>query len=191
MSDGRVLYRLRRRWKDGTASLIFEPLDFISKLVPLIWAPYGNRIRYHGVVAPHARLRAQVTPTPEAGERQRPRQLTLHGGKRKTDSASSPGKAAGPGKATNPAEPRHRYTWSELMCRSFKHQLRCPKCGRGQLRVVATITDPVAIAALLRTAGIRCPDVPRANPARAPPPSPQLELPFPCPAVHADRGAAA
>ena len=175
-------------------------LDFISKLVPLIWAPYGNRIRYHGILAPHARLRGRVVPTPDEDKRQRPKQLTLRGAgraKRNTDSAraSTPGSAASPGQApgtaTSSAEPRHRYTWSELMCRSFKHQLRCPRCGRRQLRVVQTITDPVAIEALLRTAGIRCPDVPRANPARAPPPSPQLELPFPCSAAEVDGGVAA
>ena len=30
--DGRVVYRLRRHWKDGTRAVVFEPLDFIARL---------------------------------------------------------------------------------------------------------------------------------------------------------------
>jgi hypothetical protein len=183
-SDGRVMYGLRRRWSDGTQSLVFSPLDFISKLVPLIWAPYGNRIRYHGILAPNARLRALVVPTPDDDKQRRPKQLPLPGAKKDIGGATSSGEGAGE------KEPRHRYTWSELLRRSFKHEARCPKCGRGQLRVVATITNPAAIYALLRTAGIRCPEAPRANPARAPP-SPQFELPFPGPATNAEPNEAA
>jgi hypothetical protein len=28
--DGRVVYALRRHWKDGTLAFVFDPLDFIA-----------------------------------------------------------------------------------------------------------------------------------------------------------------
>jgi hypothetical protein len=31
LTDGRVAYRLKRIWSDGTTDIIFEPLDFIGK----------------------------------------------------------------------------------------------------------------------------------------------------------------
>ncbi len=184
-SDGRVHYRLRRPWKDGTASLIFEPQDFISKLLPLIWAPYRNRIRYHGLLAPNARLRELVVPTPDEDKHRQPKQLAIRDAKKHRLAALSSKKGV------HPKEPRHRYTWSELLARSFAHEARCPRCNRGRLRVVATITDPAAIDALLSAAGIRCPEVPRSHPPRAPPCSPQLELPFPGPTGYAQPGEAA
>jgi len=31
LPDGRLLYRLKRRWRDGTTHLIFEPLELVSE----------------------------------------------------------------------------------------------------------------------------------------------------------------
>jgi hypothetical protein len=39
LPDGRLLYRLKRAWRDGTAAVIFERQDFISKLAVLVPAP--------------------------------------------------------------------------------------------------------------------------------------------------------
>jgi len=50
--DGNVELALPRPWSDGTTTLTFEPLAFISRLVPLIPAPRSHQIRYHGVLAP-------------------------------------------------------------------------------------------------------------------------------------------
>jgi hypothetical protein len=30
LPDGRLLYRLKRRWRDGTMQVIYEPLEFIN-----------------------------------------------------------------------------------------------------------------------------------------------------------------
>ncbi len=30
LPDGRLLYRLKRRWRDGTTHMIFEPLDLVA-----------------------------------------------------------------------------------------------------------------------------------------------------------------
>lgn len=35
-SDGRVIYALRRHWRDGTSAIAFDPLDFLSRLAALV-----------------------------------------------------------------------------------------------------------------------------------------------------------
>jgi len=41
--------------------VIFEPLDFISRLASLIPKPRVNLTRFHGIFAPNSKYRAQVT----------------------------------------------------------------------------------------------------------------------------------
>jgi hypothetical protein len=53
-TDGRVAVTLKRAWRDGTISLVFEPLQFLAKLAaPIPW-PEIHLLLYHGVLAPHA-----------------------------------------------------------------------------------------------------------------------------------------
>jgi hypothetical protein len=71
LPDGRLLYRLRRRWRDGTTHLVFAPLELVEKLAALIPPPRFHLVRYHGVLAPRARSRRRVvpggaSPSPEA-----------------------------------------------------------------------------------------------------------------------------
>jgi hypothetical protein len=47
LSDGRLLYRLKRRWKDGATHVIYEPLEFMEKLAALVPPPRFNLIRYY------------------------------------------------------------------------------------------------------------------------------------------------
>jgi hypothetical protein len=54
LADGRLLYRLRHRWRDGTTHVVFEPQELLQRLVPLIPAPGAHQVRYHGVLAPCA-----------------------------------------------------------------------------------------------------------------------------------------
>jgi hypothetical protein len=54
LPDGRLLYRLKRRWRDGTTHMIFEPLKLVEKLAALVRPPRFNLVRYHGVLAPSA-----------------------------------------------------------------------------------------------------------------------------------------
>ena len=42
LPDGRLLYHLKRRWRDGTDSVVFEPLEFLERQqgvrsTPTIW----------------------------------------------------------------------------------------------------------------------------------------------------------
>ena len=34
-----MIYGLRRNWKDGTSAVVFDPLDFISRLAALVPRP--------------------------------------------------------------------------------------------------------------------------------------------------------
>jgi hypothetical protein len=51
LADGRVLYRLKRRWRDGTTHVLFEPVDFLGRLAALVPPPRAHLVRYHGVLA--------------------------------------------------------------------------------------------------------------------------------------------
>lgn len=42
--DGRVLYALRHRFRDGTTHVAFEPLDFVAKLAALVPPPRFNMV---------------------------------------------------------------------------------------------------------------------------------------------------
>ena len=50
-------------WKNGTTHVEFEPMEFIAKLAALVPSPRAHLTRFHGVVAPNAKLRAQLTPS--------------------------------------------------------------------------------------------------------------------------------
>lgn len=63
LADGRLLYRLKHRWRDGTTHVVFEPHELMEKLAALIPPPRFHGARYHGVLAPNARRRASVVPT--------------------------------------------------------------------------------------------------------------------------------
>ena len=60
--NGAVRYELKTPYSDGTTHVLFEPLDFISRLAALVPKPRVNLTRFHGVFAPHSKYRARVTP---------------------------------------------------------------------------------------------------------------------------------
>lgn len=55
--------QLKTPYTDGTTHVIFEPLDFISRLAALVPKPRMNLTRNHGVFAPNSQYRAGVTPS--------------------------------------------------------------------------------------------------------------------------------
>ncbi|MBK7641772.1 MAG: transposase [Planctomycetes bacterium] len=63
--DGRVIYALRRHWRDGTSAIAFEPLDFIARLAALVPRPRAHLLTYHGILAPAAEWRDLVVPGPK------------------------------------------------------------------------------------------------------------------------------
>ena len=143
---------------DGTTAVVLEPGELIEKLVALVPAPRANLIRYHGTLAPGSRLRSRIVPRPPPVERaeQAPACRSSSGG-----CWDTPPAGAEPGPA-----PRWRLSWAELMLRVFEVDvLECPRCA-GRLRIVATVTRPAAIRAILECVGL---------PARPPPAAPARE----------------
>jgi hypothetical protein len=159
LPDGRLLYRLKHRWRDGTTHVILEPLELVEKLAALVPPPRFNLVRYHGVLAPAAALRSLVVPesehTPEAhrgclARRQAPT----------TDSGNAEGKRR--------SRPRN-YSWAELMKRVFLIDvLECPRCG-GRMRILAAINPPEAIRKILECLRLasRPPPIASATPPKA------------------------
>ena len=61
--DGLVKVEFKRAWKDGTDAVLLSPLDFISRLCALVPPPRSHTCRYHGVLAAHSKVRAEVVGT--------------------------------------------------------------------------------------------------------------------------------
>ncbi|MFM8312949.1 MAG: transposase, partial [Deltaproteobacteria bacterium] len=51
--DGKILYRLKTKYSDGTTHILFDPLELVEKVVALIPPPRANLLRYHGLLAPN------------------------------------------------------------------------------------------------------------------------------------------
>jgi hypothetical protein len=49
--NGQLRYELKTPWRNGTTHVIFEPLDFVARLVALVPKPRVNLTRFHGVFA--------------------------------------------------------------------------------------------------------------------------------------------
>jgi len=162
LPDGRLLYRLKRPWRDGTTAVIFDREDFIAKLAVLVPAPRAHLVRYHGILGPAAACRPIVVPTTAAA---------AANNENPSETGSSP--VATPhlstirshsdfdSAPTKPSVERQRnYTWSELMKRVFLLDvLRCEQCG-GHMKVIAAIHAPDVARRILDCLGL---------PSRAPP----------------------
>ena len=127
--NGRLRYELKTPWRNGTTHVIFEPLDFISRLVSLVPKPRVNLTRFHGVFAPNSKHRALITPA-----------------KRGRGRETSPDKQ---GEEKTPFEHRVAMTWAQRLKRVFAIDVEtCSECG-GDVRVIASIEDPVVIRRIL------------------------------------------
>ena len=62
LPDGRVAYRLRHHWRDGTTHVLLDPLELVGKLAALVPPRRFNLVRYHGILAAGAAWRRQVIP---------------------------------------------------------------------------------------------------------------------------------
>jgi hypothetical protein len=146
LPDGRVSYRLRHKWRDGTTHVLFEPLELVEKLAALVPPPRFNLVRYSGIFAPAACWRSHIVPfvQEESG--------SVHhggcGGKRRRENPD--GKDF---QKPSHCHPRN-YSWSELMKRVFEIDvLVCGLCG-GRMRILCAINAPDAIAKILDCLGL-------------------------------------
>ena len=60
----------RTPWRDGTTHLVMSPLEFMQGLAALVPRPRLHLIRFHGVLAPNAKLRALMVPQPPPAQAQ-------------------------------------------------------------------------------------------------------------------------
>jgi len=98
---------------------------------------------FHGVLAPNAKLRAEIIP----------------GSKKNKRNASNVSDAVPPSSASV----RIRISWTRLLKRVFDIDIEhCPHCG-GNMKIIAAILERTAITKILNHLGL---------PARAPPRSP-------------------
>ena len=117
-----------------------EPLEFMERLAALVPRPPLHLIRFHGVLAPNAKLRSQIVPAPP---------------ERATETSSEGSHAQG----------APRMSWARLLKRVFDIDVEhCPNCG-GALKIIAAIEDPPLIVKILSHLGLPTRAPPR-SPAR-------------------------
>jgi hypothetical protein len=61
-ASGQVVLKLKTPWRDAPTHLAMSPLEFMQRLAALVPRPRLHLIRFHGVLAPNAKLRALVVP---------------------------------------------------------------------------------------------------------------------------------
>jgi hypothetical protein len=114
-----------------------SPLEFMQRLAALVPRPRLHLTRFHGVLAPNARLRAAIVPGPPESE---PVNADAHG-------ASA------------------HMGWARLLKRVFDIDLEhCPQCG-GDFKIIAAIEEPAVIVKILTYLGLPARAPPR-SPAR-------------------------
>ena len=64
IADGRVLYRLKRPYRDGSTHVLFEPTVFLERLAALVPRPRVHLVTYRGELAPPSPDRALMAPEP-------------------------------------------------------------------------------------------------------------------------------
>jgi hypothetical protein len=133
---GQVVLQLKSAYRDGTTHIVMSPLEFMQRLAALVPRPRLHLIRFHGVLAPHAKLRAAIVPSA-------PEEAIVHA----ADHAHH-----------RPA----RMSWARLLKRVFEIDIeRCSNCG-GSLKIIAAIEDPPVIVRILAHLGLPTRAPPRA-----------------------------
>jgi ribosomal protein S27E len=59
---GRVVYRYKRPFRDGSTHVVLEPIDFLARLAALVPRPRFNLTRFHGIFAPNSKHRQNIVP---------------------------------------------------------------------------------------------------------------------------------
>jgi hypothetical protein len=139
---GQVILKLKTPWKDGATHIVMEPLEFMQRLAALVPRPRLHLTRFHGVLAPNAKLRSKVVP----GAR-----------KHKTP---EPAAAEEDPVCVHSA----RMRWAQMLKRVFAIDMERCACG-GKLKFIAVIEQPEVIGKILKHLGLD-PQPPPIAPAR-------------------------
>jgi hypothetical protein len=155
--DVRLLYRFPKPTPDGRTQIRLTPLQLLERLAEFVPPPRIHRNRYHGVLAPNARLRPAVVaigrPTIDAPD---------------GDNEAAPPPAEGKDQPDRPRANQARIRWAVLLARIYEVlPLLCPVCG-GSMKILAFLTDPPVVTAILLHLELRHLPPP-ISPARGPP----------------------
>jgi hypothetical protein len=143
-SAGDVVLQLKSPYQDGTTHIVMSPLEFMQRLAALVPRPRLNLIRFHGVLAPNAKLRSVIVPGAPVNANDSAEEL---------DALSHHSTSA-------------RMSWARLLKRVFDIDIEhCPHCG-GTLKIIAAIEEPAVIAKILAHLGLPTRAPPR-SPARS------------------------
>jgi hypothetical protein len=124
---GDVVLQLKSPYHDGTTHVVMSPLEFMQRLAALVPRPRLHLIRFHGVLAPNAKLRSAIIPSAPV---------------------NAPNAAAVHADAPHPSAPV-RLSFAQLLKRVFDIDIaQCPHCG-GTLKIIAAIEHPPVIAKIL------------------------------------------
>ena len=164
--DGKLVLRLRKKFRNGATHLAFSPTEFLEKLCALVPPPRLNLVRYHGAFAPNHRLRAQIVGPTREEHLRTPKQMKLFR-RRSSKRQRKDGR--------DRALPRDRMPWRDLLKRTFHEDtVVCPRC-HGTLRIVTPCLPFAAIQRFLDATESQ--PIPSPQRARAPPsPEGQLSL---------------
>ena len=118
-------------------------MEFMQRLAALVPRPRLHLIRFHGVLAPNAKMRARVVPQgPDEGAE-----------------AAKPAECEANCAHYRPV----RLSWARLLKRVFALDLEhCANCG-GELKIIAAILEQPVIERILTHLGLQ----PRAPPRAA------------------------
>ncbi len=176
---GQVEFKHATPWRDGTTHLVMSRLEFMRRLAALVPRPRLHLTRFHGVLAPNAKLRALVVPQGPDVERQPTEAAPA------TECESGPGDkqswhlpvpGKGPGLprvltgAACAAEPvlgrSPRLAWARLLRRVLDIDMQhCPNCGGGELKIIAVSLERPVIEKMLTHLGLDPQPPPKAPPA--------------------------
>jgi hypothetical protein len=139
---GQVVLKLKTPYRNGTTHIVMSPMEFMQRLAALVPRPRLHLIRFHGVLAPNAKLRSKVVPAPEQA------------------TTADAGECAHAHAHSAPV----RMSWARLLKRVYDIDIERCACG-GKLKIIAVIEAPAVIERILTHLGLCARPPPRA-PAR-------------------------
>ncbi len=160
--DDRLVYRMKRP-RGGSLFLLLTPDELLARLATLVPPPRVHGLRYHGVFAPHSKVRERVVPAPEpvAPVVAPPPMKKPAGVAEKPES---------PKRATETAR-TYRIPWAELLAKVYEIDvLACPECG-GRMELIAFIAEPTVAKRILDHLGLDSTGPPLAPPRASEPDS--------------------
>jgi hypothetical protein len=137
-----VELKLKRKWNDGTESLVMSQRDFVEKLAGVIPPTWFNLTRFHGVFAPNHAWRDFVVPGPAKKQA-----WPAHDDPNESDPPPTGKPSAGRAAA------EYWIPWADLLRKTVGVDPEICTCG-ARMVVDDAITDGEKIAEVLARLGI-------------------------------------